>query len=217
MRKILLTILMAIVYLLIGDKLFSPVEAAYFQFDPSSVNSGVGETVSIKININAESDELSSADAYIIYDSNYLKVQSITDGDYFPTVSKDTSVNGRIYIAGMVDYPATSSRGTGTLATIVFQAQADAQTTLTIDCNSSKIVKNDIDASNVLQCSQNNQVSLTIGSGSTTNGDSTTNRDKTLQPTPSSLPKSGIFENILNLAVPGMILFFLGAVTRLFL
>lgn len=231
MRKIIIGItLLVIGYWLLGK--ISPVEAAYFQFDPASTSVSVGQTVSIKLNIDAGSDEVSSTDAYVLYDPTYLKVQSVTAGSYFPTVTNDTATAGKIYIAGMVDDPTTSSSGTGTLATIIFQGKADGQVTLTIDCNTSKIVKNDINATNVLQCSQNGQATITVGTGSSgsssdsssgsssqsSSGDSSTNSSgDNSASTPSTLPKSGIFDNVVKLAVPGIILLFLGSAVRLLL
>lgn len=215
MRKIFIITLLIIVYWLLGGKI-SSVEAAYFQFEPTSLTIKKGETINIKININAGSDNLHGADAYVLYESTYLKVESVTAGSYFPTVTRNVSAAGKVYIAGMVDNPASPVSGAGTLATIVFQALADGQVTLTIDCNLSKIVKDDINATNVMECSQNGQATVTVGTGSSSSSN-TSNTSSSSQPTPSVLPKSGIFDNVVRLAIPGMILLFLGAAVKLLL
>lgn len=210
MEKTFWAILIFLAFLILTPVVFGQIEAASFQFDPTSATSAVGQTLSIKVNIAAGTDQLSGADAYVLYDSTYLKAQSVTAGTYFPTVTNDITTAGKIYIAGMVDDPATSASGSGTLATIVFQAVTDGQATLTIDCTTSKIVKDDINATNVMQCSQNGQATVTVGTGSS--GYMTTPG-----PTPSVLPKSGIFDNVVKFAVPGVLLFLVGAVTRLLL
>lgn len=210
MRKKIYPIFVFLAFLILTPMVSGQVEAAYFQFDPASATSAASGTVNIKVNINAGSDELSSSDAYVLYDSTYLKAQSVTAGRFFPTVTNDTSTAGKVYIAGMVDDPATSSSGSGTLATIVFQALTNGQATLTIDCTASKIVKNDVNATNVMQCAQNGSAVVTVGTGSS--GYMTTP-----EPTPSVLPKTGIFDNVARLAVPGLLLLLLGGAARLIL
>lgn len=205
MKKFFITLLM-IGFWFLGAK-NSPVMAGYFGFEPTSLTVKAGETFNVKIKINAGADELSSVDAYLLYDNTYLKVVSVMADSYFPTVTYDTATSGKVYLVGMVDDPATSKSGTGTLATIVFQAVTDGQASLSIDCNSSKIVKSDIDATNVMECSKNERAIVTVSSGSKDNP----------SPTPSVLPKTGIFENVLNLAIPGIFLIFLGAAARLLL
>lgn len=223
MRKIIIAIALLVTgYWLLGK--ISSVEAAYFQFDPASTSVSVGQTVTVKLNIDAGGDELNAGEAYILYDLNYLNVQSVSVGSYFPTVSNDISTPGKVWIAGMVNDPATSPSGSGTLATIIFQGKADGQVTLTVDCNTSKIVKNDIDATNVMTCSQNGQATIKVGTGSSgsssqsSSGSSSSNSSGgNSASTPSTLPKSGIFENMVKLAVPGIILLFLGSAVRLLL
>ncbi len=210
MKKTLIITLFLIAYFFLGGQI-QKTEAAYFQFEPSSTTVKTGETVSIKVNIDAGSDELNGADARILYNSNFLKVQSVTAGSYFPTVTDNTTTPGKLHIAGIVDNPGSSSSGKGTLATIVFQALSDSVATLTIDCPNSRIVKNDINATDILECSRNNQATITIGTGATSSNSNSSS------PTPSVLPKSGVFDNLVNLAIPGMILFFLGVAMRLFL
>ncbi|MFN4213061.1 MAG: cohesin domain-containing protein, partial [Microgenomates group bacterium] len=104
-------LLIFLIFLILVPFVFGQVAAANFQFDPTSSTVKAGEKVSIKVNINAASDELNGADANILYDSTYLKVDSVTAGSYFPTVTNDTSTSGKIYIAGMVDDPASSASG----------------------------------------------------------------------------------------------------------
>ena len=117
------------------------IEAGFFGFDKSTYSVAAGATIELKVTINAGSDELNGADAYIKYDSLLVTVDSVADGSFFPTVTKETGTSGTVWIAGMVDDPATSKTGTGTLATITLKGLKDGTVTLSFDCASSKIVK----------------------------------------------------------------------------
>lgn len=220
MKKIIFLLGLALSFIFLSGQIL-PVEAASFQFDPNTGSISSGESLRIKLNINPGSDQLSAAQAYILYDPKYLKVESVEAGSYFPTVSHDTATEGKVFVAGMVDDPSNSVSGEGTLATIVFQGKGDGVVTLIIDCDNSKIVKNDIDATNVMDCSQNGQARLTVGSGTANSSGGQSQGSESSrssgQPTPSVLPKSGIFENMLPFAISGAVLFLLGSVTRLFL
>ncbi len=207
MRKNLLLATVLIIAFALFPRLHS-VWAASFGFDQTTVTVQSGGTFSLKVTVDAGTDELSSVDAYISYDSSLLTADSVADGTFFPTVTNDTTTAGKIYIAGMVDDPATSKTGTGTLATITFKGKADGTATISYDCSSSKIIKNDINATNVLKCTKNGKATITIGAGSTAS---------TPYPTPSSLPQSGVFENVVKFAVPGMMLLLIGAGMRLLL
>lgn len=206
MKKDLLVVVLLIIAFSIVPRIYS-VWAASFGFDQTTVTVQPGGTFSLKVTVDAGSDELSSVDAYVSYDSSLLTADSVADGTFFPTVTNDTTTKGKVYIAGMVDDPATSKKGTGTLATITFKGAADGAATVSYDCSSSKIIKNDINATNVLECTKNGKAAITIGSGAVS----------TPYPTPSALPKSGVFENVIKFAVPGAVLLFLGAAVRLLL
>ena len=179
-------------------------EASSLKFDKTTVSAANGETFQIAVTVEPGGENLNSTDVYVTFDSTLLKANSVADSSLFPTVTNDISTSGKVYIAGMVNDPASSISTTGTLATITFQALKDGSGTLSFDCNASKIIKNDINATNVITCSQNGTAAVTIGSGGNA-------------PTPSQLPESGIFDNVIRLAIPGMILLLLGSIFRLFI
>jgi len=189
----------------------SSVFAASFGFDKETAQTESGGTIQLQVTIDGGTDEISSADAYVVYDSDLLTVESVTEGTFLPTVSSDTTTEGKIYIAGMVDDPATSKTGTGTLATITFNAAKDGDASISYDCNSSKIIKNDLDATNVLECTKNGSSVITVGSGSSSTNSNTNTSNIT------ELPKSGILENVIKYAVPGMVLLLIGAGAKLLL
>lgn len=202
-----LTILFSIIYFLP-----SSIYAASFSFDPKTVSGRVGVPFQVEVVIDAGTDELSSTDATISYDKDILKVNEATDGTYMPILLKQTDVEGTIYIAAGYDDPASNaSSGSGTLATISFEPIADGTATLTIDCANSKIVKNDVNATNVLTCASNGTAAVTVGAGSVA--------PTSLTPTTTvtELPRSGVFEDVAKWAIPGVMLLFVGLSARLLL
>ncbi|MEK7597322.1 MAG: cohesin domain-containing protein [Patescibacteria group bacterium] len=189
--------------------LITVVNAASLKFDKTTVSTTNGGTFQIAVTVDPGSDPILSTDVYVTFDSSLLKANSVSAGSLFPAVTNDTATSGKVYITGMVTDTATPVTTTGTVATITFQALKDGSGTLSFDCNTSTIVKNDINTSNVINCSQNNSSVVTIGSG----GGGT---NPTSVPV-SELPQSGVFDNIVKLVIPGIILLLLGSIFRLVL
>lgn len=189
--------------------LSSHVSAASFYFQPPTITGKVGVPFQVELKANTGTDNLSGVDAYVSFDSKVLKANEATDGTFFPTVIKDIKTD-TVYISGMFDDTSKSASGEGTIATITFEPIADGTATLSIDCANSKMVKTDINATNVLDCSQNATATVTVGAGATT----------TLTPAaspPTELPRTGIFENVIKIAIPGAIIMIVGTVVRLLL
>ena len=213
MKKILL-FLLATFFLL---PVFMAVEAASFNFDKSNYSVAVGQTLQIQINIDVGSDEVNGADAYINYDNSFLSVENISAGSFFPTVTNDTATAGKVYIAGLVDYQASPKTGSGVLATITFKGLKDGTANLSFDCNNSKIVKNDVNVTNILQCSSEQKSIVSVGSGNSgssgSSGSSTTSSNQSA--TSTTLPKSGVLYNLINFSVPGIVLFLIGGGLKL--
>lgn len=214
MKKFLLSTISISLLFLLSPSIGVKAYAAFLDFDQSTVLVDTGESFDIQVTIDAGSDQISSNDAYVIYDPTLLEAQSVTPGDYFPTVVNNIT-SGRLYVAGLVDDPATYKTGSGTVATISFKALADGTGTLTYDCqqgvyNSSKIIKNDLNATNIIDCSLNGKSTVTVGAGVADGSNTNT-------ATPSALPQSGLFENVSKIAVPGMILLMIGGVLRIIL
>jgi len=197
--------------------IISSAQAASLGFDKTTVTTTNGGTFQVAVTIDPGSDALNSTDIYVTYDPILLKPTAVSAGTMFPTVSNDISTSGKVYIAGMVDDPASSVSTSGTVATITFQGLKDGSGTLSFDCNSSKIVKNDINATNVLVCSSNGILAVTVGGGggNTTGTEDTTGT--TDSSTPTELPQSGIFDNVVKFALPGGILVILGTVLKMIL
>ncbi len=210
MKKILLSIILALLGFFLSASVLGQIYAAFLKFDKDTVTLNLGDTFDIQVMVDAGSEQISSIDAYVIYDPSLLEAQAITQADFFPTVVNNIT-SGRLYIAGLVDDPATYKTASGGVATITFKSLSEGAGTLTYDCqpgvyNSSKIIKNDLNATNIIDCSQNGSTSVLVGTGLTGK-----------VATPSGLPKAGVFENFSKVAIPGAILLFISGALRLML
>lgn len=191
------------------------VQAASLRFGSTTATVVVGQTVQVPITVDAGTEQIRSVDVYVLYDATLLEAQGVAEGSFFPTVTKNIT-SGKVYIAGLVDDPASSKTGSGILATITFKGLANGVANVTFDCrtnvnNSSKIIKNDMNATNIITCSQNGALAVTVGTGSSSAGGTT----PTVLPT--QLPQTGIFDNIKNISIPGAILIIAGSLLQIVL
>lgn len=215
--KKLLTMLVILSWVSVSS---AQVNAGFLKFDQSSYDLAVGDTFDVQIIVNPGSDQITSIDSYVTYDSAIINATSVTEGSYFPTVLNDLT-SGKVYVAGLVNSPSDFKTGTGTVATISFEALKEGTTELVFDCNgqatvTSKVIKNDINSTNVIECSQNGTATVTIGVGAT--ADTTT--EDTPTPTPTrrpvtQLPASGSAENMMMLGALGAVLVVIGGVAKL--
>ena len=189
-------------------------QAASLKFDKTTVSVNTGDTFDIGVVVDAGSDSITSVDAYVLYDSSLLQANSVASGTFFPTVLNDIT-STRVYVAGLVNDPATSKTGSGTVGTINFKALKSGTVTLSYNCGksseNSQVIKNDINATDVIVCSSNGSAAVTVS------GASVPTATPSAGPTPSTLPKTGIFDNLVRVAVPGMILVLVGGILKLFL
>lgn len=232
MRKIITIAIFIAVITIILPTVYGKVAAAVLKFDQTSYTVNTGETFNAAVVVDPGTENILGSDAYILYDNTLLEAISVSNGTYFDSVVNSLTTAGKAYIAGLVDDPGTSKTGVGTIATITFKALKAGTGTLSYDCragasDASKIVKNDIDATNIIDCAGNGTATVAAG------GDSATS-SATLTPTPTStgggstgstggtttpaeLPKTGTFDNILKYSLPGLMLVLLGGVIKLFL
>lgn len=207
-----LTSILFLFLLLFGVK---GVYAGTLKFDTTTVNTTVDNTFQVQVIVDATPDEITSIDAYITYDSSILQAQSVVVGTFFPSIAQNLTT-GKVYVAGYVEDLATSKSGTGTVATITFKALTNGTTTLAYFCDTSvsetsKVVKNDADVTNVIVCGSNGSSTVTVG-GSSVPTPTTTGTGSGAGGTSevTSLPQSGTLENILAVSIPGLILVAIG-------
>ena len=175
------------------------VEAATLMFDPESSDIEEGETFSVDVNIDAETKQVAGTDIYITYDSSIVSLQSVNNGDYFPLVS-NIPTTGKLYISGVIANQGEYKTGEGTVATLVFKGEAEGTTELDFTCDltqteTSKINQNDINASNIIDCSTLTPHTVVVGGGGTA---ATT--------TPTSLPASGVYDDMMRYTALGGVL-----------
>lgn len=211
--------------------------AAVLKFDPTSVTAGADNTFDVDIVVDAESDEISGTDVYILYDETLVEPTAVTEGDYFPVVS-NTIDTEKIYINGVVKEATEFKTGSGVLATVTFQMKSGSAGTLQFYCDltqsdTSKIVKNDVNATNVIDCNNLNLFSINGGTGPQNQATSPTpttlpqTGGTVASPTPitqivtttnvTTLPQSGIFENILKYSIPGIVMLAVGVAIKVFI
>lgn len=251
MKKALFTVMLLLLCLSYGVASFSQVRAAALRFDKTTNSVTNGNTFDVQVTIDPGSEQVTSTDAWIVYDKNILTVVSVKDGTYFPTVLNDTTTAGKVYVAGLVNDPTEFKSGVGTVATITFRAAANGNATLSYLCDpnateTSKIIKNDINSTNIIECGSNGTQVVTVSSGGgggttpttapgqpTSTPFPTTVATITMTPTPttflpsptistlsaspSALPQSGVIENILSIALPGILLMTIGSVLKIML
>ncbi|MDA1316862.1 MAG: cohesin domain-containing protein [bacterium] len=193
------------------------VNAATLNFNPTTSAPKVDETISVAITIDSGAVQITGTDIYITYDKTKLSVQSITKGDFFPLVN-NIPTEGRIYIYGVVANGGEFKTGTGTVATVIFKALTQSTTELVFDCDitkseTSKIVQNDTNVTNVINCSANGKHTVTIAGG----GPITTPAAGVTGGTGGTLPESGVYDNAVAYSGIGVILLLAGIAMKLLL
>jgi hypothetical protein len=212
-RHLVFTIVL-LVYLLGPSK----AEAQSLNFNPKTSKVDVGKTVSVEVIIDAGTKQVAGTDVYVLYDSTVVSIQSVTGGDYFPLVDNKTSTN-KIYISGVIANPGEYKTGTGKVATLVFKAEKAGEATLKILCEltgteTSKINQNDINASNIIDCSKTGNHVMTIAQSTTSSGGTTTVAAPTAAP---SLPEAGVADSVFEFSIIGGTLLLFGGLLRAFL
>lgn len=201
------------------------VEAASLQLDPTTITANPNGTFDIKVVVDAGTDQILAIDSYVVYDTADLKAEKVTNGTFFPTVFSNI-FTGKVYIAGIVDDPATFKTGSGAVATITFRPLRNASGKLTFYCvdgasDSSKIIKNDVNSTNIITCSLNGSAPYTIGTGAApTVPPGGTAPGTTIAPTvpaPTALPRTGSGNNVMKYGVPAVMLLLIGIGAKLIL
>lgn len=198
------------------------VQAASVKFDKGTVTVNANETFTLDAVVDAGSDQIMSTDMWILYDSTLLEAQSASAAAFFPAVTNNITA-GKVYIAGLVTDPGTYKTGSGAVAKITFKALKNGTATISYDCradvsNTSKVIKNAVDTVNVIVCSQNGTSIVTVGTGGAvpTSGVVPTTIYNTGTP-PTSLPQSGIVDELPRLSMIGGILIVAGVLLRVLL
>ncbi len=226
MKKIVFSLLTYVLVFIVISTIHSSF-AANVQFDPATVSVAANQTTPIKVNISLlPSEKSNGADIFIKYDPAYFDISSVNNGDFYPVIRNETTTSGTVVLRGNVEV-ATPKTGTGTMATLVLKAKKEGSTTVSVSCTpnsttESNIYSNDINASDIIDCSANNQTAISIGTASNSNSASTTSTSTSTtttsgSSTPSELPRTGLLESIESFAIPGIILLIVGSALKFLL
>jgi hypothetical protein len=210
-------------------------QAAFLRFDPESANATTSDIMTTNVIVDAGSDQLSGADVYIKYDPTALEIADFSNGTYFTAVTKSTPSSGILYISGYMTDTAKFATGAGTLATIKFRPLKGGTTVVSYNCNvgqsgSSKIIKNNANADNVIECTVNRSYTLTVAGGTNstptpTPTSGTSNPAPTSTPVPyqtnntnynppAELPRSGVMDNMFLPALAGLFFLMFGGILK---
>jgi len=213
-----------------------PVKAragARLFFDPAAGNYVVGDTFSVTLEIDPDSQDVYAVDSIINYDSEKLRVNEVEVENYFmgsEGVEQQGSQyeidqeNGSLSIYSFANILDISINTEGTLATITFEALADGVASVTFVCDADVDGDTAIwppEGDEIIDCAAIGSGSYTIGEGS---GDSPTptptatpteslgngGETATATPTDSELPESGIIQPLVLAITLGSLLVGLG-------
>ena len=200
----------------------SSVNAATLNFDPEFSNVAIDDSFIVSINLDAGAEQVAGTDIYIDYDKDLLSLQSVTGGDFFPLVNNIPTA-GRLYISGVVANQGEFKTGLGTVATVTFKSLIAGSGTLEFDCDitktdTSKIVKNDFAASNIIDCSQlkTHTVTSSVDGTAVANPTAAAGTGGT-GGTGGTLPESGAIEEMITYSMIGGALLLFGFAIRMML
>lgn len=207
--------------------------AAVLRFDPESVTVTSGNTFDVDIIVDPQGEEIAGTDAYLLYDNTLVEFVSFEAGTYFPLVV-DQVENEYVSLSGIITEPTNYRTDSGVMGTVTFSMLSDNSGELSFYCDitqndTSKIVKSDENATNIIECDQ--MTAFAINGGDVPAADPTATpvpqqpEAPTITPIPgvkqsaqpTVLPESGVFENVVTVAVPGAVMLALGVMLKLFI
>jgi len=201
----------------------SSAHAAFLKFDKTTATVAVGATFTLEAIVDAGSDQITSTDMWILYDPALLEAQTVASGTFFPVVTNSISA-GKIYVAGLITDAGTYKTGSGTVATITFKGLKNGTATLSYDCradvsNSSKVIKNAVDPTNVIVCASNTTTVVTVGTGAGTAPTSAVVPTAVYgaQTYPTTLPQTGLMDELPKLFIMGSVFVMIGIAMRVLL
>ncbi len=171
------------------------IQAAYFYFSPDSGAYPPEQSSEINLKLNSEGAQLESATSVLTYDSSKVNI-SVENGGYFPVMSVDTTVSGRLSISGEQSAgDETGATGDSEFVILTVDPQVESGTfELGFVCSGEDTEDSEIinlTGTNLLasdqDCSQNQAGSYTISS----DADADT-AASTPTPTPDTTTKGGI-------------------------
>lgn len=171
-------ILLFVLFFVSGLVWAKVAQAATLEFSPTSGTYAADQAFDVIVTVNTDSEDTKGADAVINFDNTVLAVENVTYGDFYPTVLHSEQ-NSKLYISGMTETGEVKN-GEGTLATISFKGLTGGTATLSFECqdgrtDDSNVPKNDLDGTDLIDCTALQTATFTITGGSGTVSDDTDN------------------------------------------
>jgi hypothetical protein len=169
------------VFLFLGFVFFPKMALAAprLYLDPSSATVAKNAEFDIKLIIDAEANSIFGSDVVVSFPAADLDIKSVTKGDFFSDFSYAQS-SGRLELHGFFSSMYESKSGSGTVATLRFQAKKDSGSGVVgFVCSDSGVDTQILnsDGDNILNCGTLNQSNLTYSA--TTTDDNNDNDDTT--------------------------------------
>ncbi len=177
-------------------------------FEPADGNYNVGDTFDVILQIDTGEKEAMAADALISFDQNKLKVNQVSEGDFFSGFDYNIeNANGKLTIYSFSEQALVTNSGVGEIATITFEATAEGTASVSFLCESGVDTDSaiwDQSGNDLIDCAACGSGSYTIGQGEPEPEPTTAPEEPT--PTPSELPETGIETPLLIAALGGGIM-----------
>jgi hypothetical protein len=149
----------------------APALRPYFSFKQPSVTSKLNQNFKVDAMFNTfKGAEITSIDMYIRYDSRKIEfVRSTYLNKIFDDVRVVSVTPNEIYIFGAnaTRNKVVNLTAKQVLATLEFKPKKEGQTILSFNCtqgytNDSNIIRNDMNSSDIIDCSKNNKSTVNI-------------------------------------------------------
>ncbi|OGK21023.1 hypothetical protein A3C23_02315 [Candidatus Roizmanbacteria bacterium RIFCSPHIGHO2_02_FULL_37_13b] len=142
---------------------------AIIKLDTSEKTTSVNQTFKVDVYVDAGQYEILSSDVRLQYDKSSIEPLSAEDGGFMTLVYSDLySKPGNIYLASVVEEAKDYRTGKGKVATITFKAIKQGKSKISVICipgvtaDDSNISKNDINATDVIDCRKNYVVPVNV-------------------------------------------------------
>lgn len=181
--------------------------ASSLRFSPASASTTVNSQFNVDITIDVESNLVKGADAVVDFNQNLIEVISVTGGGFFPDFYHALDVaNGRIELHGLMTNQFDTKTGNGTYARLTLKSIGSTSSNISLVCSGNgndTFILND-SYTNILNCAQVNQFSLTVSSTANTPTYTPTPTPPpgvTYTPTPTQVPGSNTVPTCATLSV----------------
>lgn len=141
--------------------------AASVSLLPPGQSISKSESFPIGLRIQTGDDAISGTDVYITYDNKALVYQGVNDLHYFPFVHAVQDTDNTVHVSAVVSDAKGLKKGEGQFASVMFKALKSGKTVVSISCaagekGSSKIIRGDLDATDVIDCTNVEQLTLSV-------------------------------------------------------